>query len=347
MFCAHCGSKVISPDARFCPNCGGELNIANKDESEHQARIFAPKNQRSVPLEPTRFGEILLVLLVVASIGIYAAALIPAFAGIRPSSQGNIVGPFLGWNAILFYNLFRRKNKKGWNGAIAGFVLGFVVLVTAEVVAKIKQNDPSYILSHSPEFIAIQKYDPAMFQRMKTEMEDLAKKPDTTQQVLLSKLAPMMTETLQKALTQTTDEAIVQLARRKVATLEKVANVSENDCSAIFSKQVNPDIEARLVTYIPEQDQKEISIATVSVIENAAGRPQQSLNDSARLDRLMAPIELKMHASGLSIKYLISDTPELTPKKRCDSGIHLFHEALNLNDPDRAYLLRMLLTQWL
>ena len=157
----------------------------------------------------------------------------------------------------------------------------------------------------------------------------------------------MLIEPLQKALTQTTDEAIVQFARRKVVALGKVANVSKDDCSAIFSGKVNSDIQARLTTYISEQDQKEINIAVASVIENAAGRPQQLLNDLARLDRLMAPIEVKMHASGLSIKYLISEPQGLTSKKRCDSGIHLFREALSLNDPDRAYLLRMLLTQWL
>src|SRR5216684_5762932 len=228
MFCSHCGSKVISPEAQFCPNCGSALNKANKDESEHQEEVYATTNQKSVPLEPTRFGGIILILLVVASVGIYAGALIPAFAGIRPSSQGVAAG-FIAWNAILFYILFRRNNKKGWVGAIAGFVFGFVVLVTAEVIAKTKQNDPGYILSHSPAYLAIQKYDPAMFQHMKTEMEALAKQPDVTQQVVLSKLEPMLIETLQKALTQTTDEAIVQFARRKVATLEKVANVSKND----------------------------------------------------------------------------------------------------------------------
>lgn len=352
MFCAHCGNKVISPDAQFCLNCGSELNKANKDEPEHQEKVFVPKHQKSVPLEPTRFGEILLVLFVIALIGIYASVFIPAFAGFRPSSiegyrsgQSGIAGFVIG-HAILFYILFRRKNKKGWVGAIAGIVFGLVVLGIADGIAQVKQHGTDYILRHSPEYLAIQKYDPAMFQRMKTELEALAKKPDTTQQVVLSKLVPMMFETFQKALTQTTDEAIVQFARIKVANLEKVANVSENDCFAIFSEQVNPGKYANLLTYIPEQDQKESRIAVASVIENAIGRPQQSLNDSARLDRLMAPIEVKMHASGLSIKYLISDTPELTPKKRCDSGIHLFREALNLNDPDRAYLLRMLLTQW-
>ncbi len=355
MFCPHCGSRVTPPKAQFCQSCGGKLNEENKIEPENQEKVLVPTKSNSAPapapLKPNRFGGILLVLFVIALIGIYAAILIPAFAGIRPSSQGASsqggINGFVFGNAILFYILFRRKNKKGWVGAIAGMVFGLVVLGIADGIAQVKQHGTDFLLSHSPEYLAVQKFDPAMFQNMKSELETLAKKPDTTQQVILSKLAPLMNETILKALSKTTDDATVQFARIKVANLEKVANLNENDCSAIFSKQITPEIQARIITYIPDQNQKEISIAIVNVIESAAGRPQQSLNDSARLDRLMAPIEVKMHASGLSIKYLISDTPDLTPKKRCESGIHLFREALNLNDPDRAYLLRMLLTQWL
>jgi len=355
MFCPQCGSLVTPPKAQFCQDCGCKLYKENKIEPEHQEKVFVPTKQKSVrlPLVPTRFGGILLVLFVIAWIGIYASVFIPAFAGFRPSSiegyrsgQSGIAGFVIG-HTILFYILFRRKNKKGWVGAIAGLVFGFVVLITADVIARTKQQGIDYILSHSPEYLAIQKFDPAMFQKMKSELATLATKPNISQQVVLSKLAPMMNETIQKALSQSSDDAIVQLARIKIANLEKVANQNENDCSAIFSNQISPEIQERIVAYIPDQNQKESSNAIVKVIENAVGRPQQPLNDSARLDRLMAPIEVKMHASGLSIKYLISDTPDLTPQKRCESGIHLFREALNLNDPDRAYLLRMLLTQWL
>ena len=62
MFCAHCGNKVISPEARFCPNCGSELYKANKDETENQEKVSTPTNQKSVPMKPIRFGGIIFIL---------------------------------------------------------------------------------------------------------------------------------------------------------------------------------------------------------------------------------------------------------------------------------------------
>jgi hypothetical protein len=154
MFCSHCGKEVISPEARFCPNCGIEIYKASKDEHQHPEKQSASTNQKSTqksaPTKPLRISGIIFILLFVVSLGIYLAAIIPAFAGNRPSSQGVATG-FITWNVILFYILFRWKNKKGWVGGIAGFVFGFGVLVAAEVVAINKQNNPSYTLSHSPE----------------------------------------------------------------------------------------------------------------------------------------------------------------------------------------------------
>jgi len=317
------------------------LNRADQPEPVRQEKVGVPANQRSIPLAPMRLGGILLVLLVVASIGIYAAILIPAFAGILPTGQ-NVTGAVI-WTSILFYVLFRRSGAKGWMGAMAGFGVGFLVLVAAHVVAKAKQNDPDYILTHNPGYLAIQKYDPAEFRRIKTELEALAKEPNTTQQVVLAKLAPMLMAVVQKALTQTTDEAVVQLARSKLTSLEEIANESADDCSAVVSGKVNPDSLSRIVAYSSEQSRKANSEAMVRVIETAVGRPRQSSNGEARYARLIAQVEAKMRALGLTTEYVFSDAPGHTPKERCAAGIQIFREALNLKEPDRAFLLRMLL----
>jgi len=341
MFCSHCGERVVSLEARFCSKCGNELNRADEPKPERQDKADAPTNQRSAPLAPVRLGGIVLVLLVAATIGIYAAILIPAFEGIRAGGP-NVSGAVI-WTCILFYVLFRRFGKNGWMGAIAGFGVGFLVLVAADVVARAKQNEPAYILSHNPEYLAIQKYDPDEFQRIKTELEALSREPNATKQLVLAKLAPMLVAVVQKALTQTTDEAIVQFARSKLTSLEEVANGSFDDCAAVISGKVNPDSLSRIVAYSTEQSRKANSEAMVRLIEGAASKPRQPSSDEARYGRLIAQVEVKLKTRGLSTEHVFSDAPDITPKERCAAGIQIFREALNLKEPDRAFLLRMLL----
>lgn len=344
-FCSNCGSKVIPSEARFCPNCGNELNNANKHAPEYQEKVSTPTSQKSVPPKPTHFNRIIFILIILFTASIYAGVLIPAFEGVESTNNEGI--GFIIWNVMLFYTLFKRKNRKGVSGVITGLVFSFVIMAVAQVIAKTKQSEPDYILSHSPVYLAIQKYDPMTFQQMKTEMESLSQKRGITVQDVIAKLEPMTMVPFQKALTQTTDEAIVRFARIKLANLEKVANVSEEDCSTIISGNVNYDTQARILKYFSKQDTKMNNTEIASVIENAVGRPQQPVSDLARLKQITSPIESKMRDVGLSISYLFSDAQNATPKMRCDSDIFLYREAFNLKEPDRTFVLRMMLVEGL
>ncbi len=341
LICSRCAEKVVSPDARFCSNCGNELNGEDVPRPEHQEKLAPPTNQRSASLGPMRFGGMLFVLLAVALIGVYAAILIPALEGIRPGGQ-NVTSAVI-WTSILFYVLFRRSGRKAWMGAIAGFGVSFFVLVAAHVVAKTKQNDPDYILAHYPEYLAIQKYDPVEFRRFKTELAAVAKEPNATQQAVLAKLAPMLMAVVQKALTQTTDEAVILFARSKLTSLEEIANRSADDCSGVISGKANPDLLSRIVGYSSEQSRKANSEAIIRVMESAAGRARQASTNEARFARLIAQVEVRLKSLGLSTLYVFSDAPGHTAKERCAAGIQIYREALNLKEPDRAFVLRMFL----
>lgn len=345
MFCPHCGSEITSSDARFCTNCGNELNSVAKSKPEHQGKVSVPTGQKSMPAKLTRFSRITFILIILFTAGIYAGVLIPAFEGVKPTKDEGI--GFVIWNTVLFYTIFKRKNGKGSVGVFTGLVTSFVIMVVAQFIALTMQNKPDYILRQSPEFIAIQKYDPTTFQQMKTEMESLSQKPGITIQDVIAKLEPMIAGPFQKALTETTDEAIVRFARRKLVNLEIVGNVSVEDCSTIISGVENYDSQARIIKYFSDQDQKKNHIAIADVIENAVGKPQQSVSDLARLKQLTSPIESKMQKVGLSISYLFADAQNATPKMRCDSDIFLYREALSLKDPDRAFVLRMMLVEGL
>jgi len=343
MFCSKCGVRVASPEASFCSNCGQKLERTSELAPRPEVKSSAPTGQRSSRLWSVskNFKIFLFVLLCIALIGMYAAMLLPALVGEKLRTQEAMGIVF--WTSLFFYVLFRRFGNKGWMGAIAGFGVGFLVLVAADVVARAKQNEPAYILSHNPEYLAIQKYDSDEFHRIKTELEALSSEPNATKQLVLAKLTPMLMAVVQKALTQTTDEAIVQFARSKLTSLEEVANGSVDDCAAVISGKVNPDSLSRIVAYSTQQSRKANSEAMVRLIEGAAGKPRQPSSDEARYGRLIAQVEAKLKTRGLSTEHVFSDASDITPKERCAAGLQIFREALNLSDPDRAFMLRMLM----
>ncbi|MGH9427030.1 MAG: hypothetical protein ACRD2L_12100, partial [Terriglobia bacterium] len=188
------------------------------------------------------------------------------------------------------------------------------------------------------------KYDPAEFQRIRTELEALTKDRNTTEEIVFAKLTPILLSVVQKAMTQTSDDAVVQWARAKLAYLEEVATANADDCYLVISGKADAAFHSRLLGYMSPQSMNANKEASIRVIEGAAGRPRQPLNDEARYARLIAQLETKLKAVGLTTNSVFYDTPGYTSKERCAAGIQIFREALNLKEPDRAFVLRMLLT---
>ncbi len=93
--------------------------------------------EKTEPVEndpvPKRQKSLTWVLLAgLATIGTYAAVLIPAFNGndIRPG-----VGmPVLLWSAIFLTLLWRYRSKNGWVGFALGLILGIFVIFVAGFV---------------------------------------------------------------------------------------------------------------------------------------------------------------------------------------------------------------------
>lgn len=304
MFCSQCGTKVAAPEARFCSNCGHILEPKTETAPNSELNFRSPPTQESEK-PPNRRGIILLVLLFLALIGIYSALLLSAFVGKTP--RGQETGWVLIWTAVFFYFLFRRFGKKGWSGTATGLALGFIVLVAANVVAKTKQNDPDYWLSHAPEYVAIQKYDPSVFARIQSELQEFSKQRGITKEIVAEKLAPILMTVGQKALAQTTDEALVEFARSRLTLLEEVAKASANDCDILFSGKADVAHFSRINAYQSEESRLAARKALIRVIEDAIGKPRQSFNDEARLSHLTAQLEIKLKASGLSLSYVFPD----------------------------------------
>lgn len=348
MFCSQCGARLAFPEVRFCSSCGHELARADEPVPKLQEKVSVPKKQRSLPLWRVLVGKIFFILLCVAMVGVYASMVILAFNGTAPSGKDfSMTGMTIFWTSVFFYYLFRRLGKNGWTGVLISFCISFPALAVANHVAKVKRNTTEYMLSHNPVSIAIQKYDPAEFQRIKAEMQKLDEQPNLTREAAIAKLTPMLMTVMQKALAQTTDEAVVEFARSRLFALEEVARTNVDDCYATISGKVDAASVSRIVA-LSEQTGKANTEANreamVHVIEGAIGRPRQPSNDDIRYDQLIKQVEAKLKAVGLSVDYVFLDAPGPTTKQRCAAGIQLFREALNMKEPDRSFLLRVLLT---
>ena len=115
-FCPQCGASTVA-DAKFCASCGSPVTARPAEESNE--------------LPPTKAGPhgVWLVLVAIAIVGTYAALFVPALLGaeIRPSAAGSV---WL-WTALFFYLWWKRLDRKGWQGALIGSGLSFVVYTFA------------------------------------------------------------------------------------------------------------------------------------------------------------------------------------------------------------------------
>jgi uncharacterized protein (DUF983 family) len=143
MFCPVCGEEIKLKDARYCQACGHELDPVNQGHRKLPAEALAPGRQgaRSPGSPVARLYGVFIVILIVGLISGFAAMLIPAFEGIRPS--GNQVAWTEILASLLFYVLFRRSGNRGWQGATLGFVIGFLLLVAVNVIVEAKQGPHS------------------------------------------------------------------------------------------------------------------------------------------------------------------------------------------------------------
>lgn len=86
----------------------------------------------------TRPRKLWVVVAGVLLVAAYAAMFIPAFSGQRINPQYGYGSMF--WSGLFFYLWWRRRSKKGWQGALLGAVVGIVVFVLAAFVGGMVQH---------------------------------------------------------------------------------------------------------------------------------------------------------------------------------------------------------------
>lgn len=124
MYCTQCGT-LASNDAKFCANCGSELNEATPERHAESSAL---------PVIVLRKPALLwLYLAAVPLVGTYAAIFIPAFAG-RNVNSLSVFASML-WTGLFFYLWWKRRGRKGWRGALSGMAVGVIVCFSAAAIS--------------------------------------------------------------------------------------------------------------------------------------------------------------------------------------------------------------------
>jgi hypothetical protein len=122
MNCIKCGA-TCEPDAKFCSMCGAG------QEHQQDDKIV----DRTAGARKARSYMVWLIIVGLGLIGMYAALFIPAFAGQQHDSKNDLACIF--WTVVFFWLLWKQLLKKGWQGALAGLAVGFLVLFAVGFVS--------------------------------------------------------------------------------------------------------------------------------------------------------------------------------------------------------------------
>lgn len=126
MYCSKCGNLVLE-NAKFCQACGTSLN-----EMEDKKPDSLSPNLSQVEPAPVKSWLLFLRcnpvagLLVVLLLGLYAAVIIPAFAGIDFDTKRN-ASSLMFMSGFVFAYLWKKRNRSGWKGFGVG--IGAAILV--------------------------------------------------------------------------------------------------------------------------------------------------------------------------------------------------------------------------
>jgi hypothetical protein len=116
VFCSQCGAPA-GETGKYCSKCGTALTPAAVTSSPVAAK------------QPSVFW---LYLVGVLLVGTYAAVVIPALSGARPAPPG---GPgCMLWTGLFFWVWWKRRRRKGWQGALIGAAIGFAVFLMAAAI---------------------------------------------------------------------------------------------------------------------------------------------------------------------------------------------------------------------
>jgi hypothetical protein len=197
-------------------------------------------------------------------------------------------------------------------------------------------------LSEITAFQHIAKYDPQIYQRIKTELVDSIRKGESQEQAI-GRARQAVVGLVMRYVPHASDEAVIRYVKAMALEIEELAEKDPEACYRFLfpARYGSPDV----TQYIKTETQRADLVALAEVIRTAAEQPQP-LPDAETADVLLKKLMNNFHASRGDDALLLRDpfAPDVDKKKVSMLIASLYREALNLPQEESGQLLRYMLS---
>jgi hypothetical protein len=156
------------------------------------------------------------------------------------------------------------------------------------------------------------------------------------------RIAAMFQEALPRALARTTDDALLGYLEAYTQMLDEMAKISVETCVAtVFG---DPDLQTmiRAMESVDPGTQGALRSASVRVLMEAKTRSPALKATAKEVEALLNPMSVSLKASNIDINVLRGGTSG-DAKSRCDAYRAVSHLTLQLAEPGRSRLARVLI----
>ncbi len=258
---------------------------------------------------------------------------------------GTVVGAILGIFAALLARRFTSKRSVSLTVFVFSFIL-FSFLSKQFLIPVIHawkvERQVERSLSEISAFQHIAKYDPLVYQRIKTELVDSIRNGESQEQAAV-RARQAVGGLVVRYISLAADEAVVRYVKAMTLEIEELAEKNPEVCYRfLFPNRYG---SADVTPYINAETQRADLAALAEVIRTAAEQPQPAPNAETG-DALLKKLMNKFYASQGDDAYLLSDpfAPGIDKKRVCKLIASLYREALSFPQEESGLLLRYMLS---
>jgi hypothetical protein len=258
---------------------------------------------------------------------------------------GAVIGAISGILAVLLARRFTSKRYVSLIVLVSSFIVFGILsnqFLTPVIHAWKVERDVERSLSEVTAFQHIAKYDPHVYQSIKTELIDSILKGENQEQAV-GRARQAVGGLVMRYIPHASDEAIVQYVRAMALEIEELAEKDPEACYRfLFPARYG---SADVTQYIKPETQRADLTALAEVIRTAAEQPQ-AVPSSETGDALLTKLMNKFYSSQGDDALLLQDpfAPGVDKKKVSKLIASLYREALNLPQEERGLLLRHMLS---
>lgn len=260
------------------------------------------------------------------------------------------LGAAIGATAGILAALLARKLTSTRSVSLIVFVSSFILFsfLTNRFLTPVfhtwkSERELERSLSEIIAFQHIAKYDPQVYQRIRTELVDSIHKGESQEQAV-GRARQTVVGLVMQYIPHASDEAVVRYVKAMTLEIEELADKDPEACYRfLFPARYG---SADVTRYIKTETQRADLAALAEVIRTAAEQPQP-LPNAETGDALLKNLMKEFYASQGDDALLLGDpfAPGVDKKKVSKLIASLYREALDLPQEESGLLLRHMLSE--